>query len=182
MSLFVASGDKKYLMGSKVTTVDAAVFSHLAPAMWTLPGTRPEQLIKGAFQKCPHSITVIRDQWDILYFWSTFQQLRVSWRPPGELINLALYCERIRRRFWPEWFVDPEDFCYKDVTEGSDSATRLPDLGLYSRSDTFQDNTQQPSHTDTPRDLLSPESDPTGHSLYDSDMDTECSEIDQLKC
>ncbi|CAG09062.1 unnamed protein product, partial [Tetraodon nigroviridis] len=43
-------GDKKYLMGSKVTTVDAAVFSHLAPAMWTLPGTRPEQLIKGALE------------------------------------------------------------------------------------------------------------------------------------
>lgn len=41
------SGDKKYLMGSKLSTVDAAVFSHLAPAMWTLPGTRPEQLIKG---------------------------------------------------------------------------------------------------------------------------------------
>lgn len=34
-------------MGSKLSTVDAAVFSHLAPAMWTLPGTRPEQLIKG---------------------------------------------------------------------------------------------------------------------------------------
>uniref|UniRef100_H3DFU9 Failed axon connections homolog, metaxin like GST domain containing n=1 Tax=Tetraodon nigroviridis TaxID=99883 RepID=H3DFU9_TETNG len=139
-------GDKKYLMGSKVTTVDAAVFSHLAPAMWTLPGTRPEQLIK------------------------------------GELINLALYCQRIRRRFWPEWFVDPEDFCYKDISEESDSASRLPDLGLYSRTDTFQDNTQQPSHADTPRDLPSPESDPTGHSLYDSDMDTECSETDQLKC
>ncbi|TNM95041.1 hypothetical protein fugu_017800 [Takifugu bimaculatus] len=135
-------GDKKYLMGSKVTTVDAAVFSHLAPAMWTLPGTRPEQLIK------------------------------------GELINLALYCERIRQRFWPEWFVDPEDFCYKDITEGSNSASRLPDLGLYSRTDTFQDNTPHPS----PQDLMSPASDPTGHSLYDSDMDTECSEIDQPKC
>lgn len=36
-------------MGSKLSTVDAAVFSHLAPAMWTLPGTRPEQLIKGEF-------------------------------------------------------------------------------------------------------------------------------------
>lgn len=34
-------------MGSKVSTVDAAVFGHLAQAMWTLPGTRPEQLIKG---------------------------------------------------------------------------------------------------------------------------------------
>eukprot|EP00066_Takifugu_rubripes_P006704 XP_003971685.1 PREDICTED: failed axon connections homolog [Takifugu rubripes] len=139
-------GNKKYLMGSKVTTVDAAVFSHLAPAMWTLPGTRPEQLIK------------------------------------GELINLALYCERIRQRFWPEWFVDPEDFCYKDITEGSNSASRLPDLGLYSRTDTFQDNTPHPSRTDSPQDLMSPASDPTGHSLYDSDMDTECSEIDQPKC
>ncbi|KAF5907915.1 failed axon connections, partial [Clarias magur] len=39
-------GDKKYIMGPKVSTVDAAVFGHLAQAMWTLPGTRPEQLIK----------------------------------------------------------------------------------------------------------------------------------------
>lgn len=38
-------------MGPKLSTVDAAVFSHLAPAMWTLPGTRPEQLIKGEFTK-----------------------------------------------------------------------------------------------------------------------------------
>lgn len=41
------TGDKKYLMGPKLSTVDAAVFGHLAQAMWTLPGTRPEQLIKG---------------------------------------------------------------------------------------------------------------------------------------
>ncbi len=34
-------------MGSKLSAVDAAVFGHLAQAMWTLPGTRPEQLIKG---------------------------------------------------------------------------------------------------------------------------------------
>lgn len=40
-------GDKKYIMGPKVSMVDAAVFGHLAQAMWTLPGTRPEQLIKG---------------------------------------------------------------------------------------------------------------------------------------
>lgn len=111
-----------------------------------------------------------------------FNQHRISSCIPGELINLALYCERIRQRFWPEWFVDPEDFCYKDITEESNSASRLPDLGLYSRTDTFQDNTQHPSRTDTPRDLMSPASDPTGHSLYDSDMDTECSEIDQPKC
>ncbi|XP_019947088.2 failed axon connections homolog [Paralichthys olivaceus] len=141
-------GDKKYLMGSKLSTVDAAVFSHLAPAMWTLPGTRPEQLIK------------------------------------GELINLAMYCERIRRRFWPEWFVDLEDFYYTD-TEGSDSPSKLPDLGLYSCTDTFQEDTNTHiSQAHTPQDVPSPspDSDPTGHSLYDSDMDTECSEIDQLKC
>lgn len=101
--------------------------------------------------------------------------------PAGELINLAMYCERIRRRFWPEWFVDLDDFRYKDTSEGSDSATRLPDLGLHSHSDTFHDITQ-PSRANTPKDLPSPDSDPTGHSLYDSDMDTECSEIDQPKC
>lgn len=35
------------MMGSKLSAVDAAVFGHLAAAMWTLPGSRPEQLIKG---------------------------------------------------------------------------------------------------------------------------------------
>ncbi|XP_029281458.1 failed axon connections homolog [Cottoperca gobio] len=139
-------GDKKYLMGSKLSTVDAAVFSHLAPAMWTLPGTRPEHLIK------------------------------------GELINLAMYCERIRRRFWPEWFVDLEDFCYSDSSEDSGLPSKLPDLGLYSRTDTFQDDAHTHTHTSdthSPKDPLSPDSDPTGLSLYDSDMDTECSEIDK---
>ncbi|KAK6295307.1 hypothetical protein J4Q44_G00345330 [Coregonus suidteri] len=140
-------GDKKYLMGPKLSLVDATVFSHLAPAMWTLPGTRPEQLIK------------------------------------GELINLAIYCERIRRRFWPEWFIDLEDFCYDDTTEDDDSPSKLQDLGLYSRTDTFQDETSPPhTHTPTHTHTISPDSDHTGHSLYDSDMDTECSEMEQLKC
>ncbi|XP_032999371.1 failed axon connections homolog [Lacerta agilis] len=40
-------GDKKYIMGPKLSTLDATVFGHLAQAMWTLPGTRPERLIKG---------------------------------------------------------------------------------------------------------------------------------------
>ena len=132
--------------------------------------------------------------------------------PPGELINLATYCERIRRRFWPEWFVDLEDLCYRGDTDDSD--TDLPDLGLYSRTDTFQDDTHThmhtpPTHTHTPTpahthshglrsrahtpapllapflapppELHSPDSDRTGHSLYDSDMDTECSEMEPLK-
>lgn len=47
LTFYTVIGDKKYIMGPKVSTVDAAVFGHLAPAMWTLPGTRPEQLIKG---------------------------------------------------------------------------------------------------------------------------------------
>lgn len=42
-----SAGDKKYIMGPKLSTVDATVFGHLAQAMWTLPGTRPERLIKG---------------------------------------------------------------------------------------------------------------------------------------
>lgn len=42
-----AAGDKKYIMGPKLSTLDATVFGHLAQAMWTLPGTRPERLIKG---------------------------------------------------------------------------------------------------------------------------------------
>lgn len=37
-------------MGSKMSTLDATVFGHLAQAMWTLPGTRPEQLIKGLIE------------------------------------------------------------------------------------------------------------------------------------
>lgn len=107
--------------------------------------------------------------------------------PSGELINLAMYCERIRRRFWPEWFVDLEDFRYGDTIEDSDSPSKLLDLGLFSGTGTFQDDTHShtahtPPHTHTPQDPPSPVSDPTGHSLYDSDMDTECSEMDQLKC
>ncbi|XP_077409774.1 failed axon connections homolog [Vanacampus margaritifer] len=137
-------GNKKYLMGSKISSVDATVFGHLAPAMWTLPGTRPEQLIK------------------------------------GELINLAMYCERIRRRFWPEWFVDLEDFRYEHASEKGASPSELADLGLYSRTDTFQDDTHSDRSARTPP--LSPGSDPTGISLYDSDMDTECSEMEPLKC
>uniref|UniRef100_A0A1A8BEH8 Failed axon connections homolog n=1 Tax=Nothobranchius kadleci TaxID=1051664 RepID=A0A1A8BEH8_NOTKA len=145
-------GEKKYMMGSRLSAVDAAVFGHLAPVMWMLPGSRPEQLIK------------------------------------GELINLAMYCERIRRRFWPEWFVDLEDLRY-NAADDSDTPSKLPDLGLYSRSDTSGETacsyTSYESCTRTPQEPQeppSPVSDPTGHSLYDSDMDTECSETDQLKC
>ncbi|KAI5094218.1 failed axon connections-like [Silurus meridionalis] len=137
-------GDKKYIMGPKVSTVDAAVFGHLAQAMWTLPGTRPEQLIK------------------------------------GEFINLAMYCERIRRKFWPEWFVDADDFYYDSTSDETHSLSPLLDLGLFSHTDGFpEDEPSSPSRSSTAHSL---DSDRTGHSLFDSDMDGEYSETEQLKC
>ncbi|KAK2844167.1 hypothetical protein Q5P01_010826 [Channa striata] len=137
-------GDKKYFMGSKISTLDATVFGHLAQAMWTLPGTRPEQLIK------------------------------------GELINLAMFCERMRRRFWPEWFVEVEDLYYDGDSESSGSGgspTGLLDFGLFSRTNTLDDSdasSQSAGHTHT----HSPDSD---HSLFDSDVGTGSDNDIQLK-
>ncbi|XP_066508503.1 failed axon connections homolog [Hoplias malabaricus] len=130
-------GDKKYIMGSKVTSVDATVFGHLAQAMWTLPGSKPEQLIK------------------------------------GELINLAMYCERIRRRFWPEWFVDADDL-FSDGDRESESSfetpTNLQDLSLISHTDTVENSS---SHTH------SPDSDRSGRSLSDSDIELDTSDTEK---
>lgn len=98
---------------------------------------------------------------------------------------MAMYCERIRRRFWPEWFVDLEDFRYDDDDDESKSCaptSKLPDLGLYSCTETFQDDTGSRSAHSAGTPPMSPGSDPTGISLYDSDMDTECSEMEPLKC
>ncbi|KAF0045023.1 hypothetical protein F2P81_001552 [Scophthalmus maximus] len=134
-------GDNKYFMGSKMSTLDATVFGHLAQAMWTLPGTRPEQLIK------------------------------------GELINLAMFCERMRRRFWPEWFVDVEDLYYDGDSESSGSPTGQLDFGLFSRTDTLDDSdggSPSAEHTHP----HSPDSD---HSLFDSDVGTGSDNDIQLK-
>ncbi|KAM3931970.1 failed axon connections homolog [Leptodactylus fuscus] len=124
-------GDKKYLMGPKFSTLDATVFGHLAQAMWTLPGTRPERLIK------------------------------------GELINLAMYCERIRRKFWPEWHDDNDNSLYETDDSGEDSKTHTPlqDFSFYSRTGTFDDEGTENSISQTP------DTDFTGHSLFDSDME-----------
>ncbi|KAM9001200.1 failed axon connections homolog isoform X2 [Petaurus breviceps papuanus] len=124
-------GDKKYIMGPKFSTLDATVFGHLAQAMWTLPGTRPERLIK------------------------------------GELINLAMYCERIRRKFWPEWHHDDDNTIYEseESSEGSKTHTPLPDFSFYSRTETFDDEGAENSISRTP------DTDFTGHSLFDSDVD-----------
>ncbi|XP_044148470.1 failed axon connections homolog [Bufo gargarizans] len=124
-------GDKKYLMGPKFSTLDATVFGHLAQAMWTLPGTRPERLIK------------------------------------GELINLAMYCERIRRKFWPEWHDDNDNSLYETDDSGEDSKTHTPlqDFSFYSRTGTFDDEGTENSISQTP------DTDFTGHSLFDSDLE-----------
>ncbi|XP_071998016.1 failed axon connections homolog [Engystomops pustulosus] len=124
-------GDKKYLMGPKFSTIDATVFGHLAQAMWTLPGTRPERLLK------------------------------------GELINLAMYCERIRRKFWPEWHDDNDNSLYETDDSGEDSKTHTPlqDFSFYSRTGTFDDEGTENSISQTP------DTDFTGHSLFDSDME-----------
>ncbi|KAM8954237.1 failed axon connections homolog [Pelodytes ibericus] len=135
-------GDKKYLMGPKFSTLDATVFGHLAQAMWTLPGTRPERLIK------------------------------------GELINLAMYCERIRRKFWPEWHDDNDNTFYETDDSGEDSKTQsaLADFSFYSRTGTFDDEVTENSISQTP------DTDFTGHSLFDSDVDMdEFTDHEQLK-
>ncbi|POI25648.1 hypothetical protein CIB84_010603, partial [Bambusicola thoracicus] len=125
----VFTGDKKYIMGPNLSTVDATVFGHLAQAMWTLPGTRPERLIK------------------------------------GELINLAMYCERIRRKFWPEWHHDDDNTLYESEESSDASKTHSPlqDFSFYSRTETFDEEGNSISHT--------PDTDYTGHSLFDSDVD-----------
>ena len=126
-----AAGDKKYIMGPKLSTLDATVFGRLAQAMWTLPGTRPERLIK------------------------------------GELINLAMYCERIRRKFWPEWHHDDDNTVYEseESSDGSKTHTPLLDFSFYSRTETFEDEGAENSFSRTP------DTDFTGHSLFDSDVD-----------
>ncbi|XP_006000285.1 failed axon connections homolog [Latimeria chalumnae] len=134
-SLAVLLGDKKYILGPKPSTVDAAVFGHLALAMWTLPGTRPERLIK------------------------------------GELINLAMYCERIRRKFWPEWNDDNDDVTYEydDTSEDSMTPTRLQEFSLYSRTETFEEEVTENSFSCS----QTPDTDYTGQSLFDSDVEME---------
>ncbi|XP_059839152.1 failed axon connections homolog [Hypanus sabinus] len=135
-ALSVILGDKKYFMGPRLSTVDAAVFGQLAQAMWTLPGTRPERLIR------------------------------------DELVNLAMYCERIRRKFWPEWTEESEDASYNNEDETSEDSltpTPLQDFSLYSRTETFDEELTENSVSCS----QTPDTDQTGHSLFDSDVEME---------
>lgn len=95
----------------------------------------------------------------------------------GELINLAMYCERIRRKFWPEWFVDLEDFCYdSDNGTSSGTPTCTLDLGLFSRTDSLEESDLSlPSHSNT----HSQDSDHSARSLSDSDNEADGSDVEQ---
>ncbi|XP_069743232.1 failed axon connections homolog isoform X2 [Narcine bancroftii] len=135
-ALSVILGDKKYIMGTRPSTVDAAVFGQLAQAMWTLPGTRPERLIR------------------------------------DELVNLALYCERIKRKFWPEWTAESDeasDSNEDETSEDSLTPTPLQDFSLYSRTETFDEELTENSVSYS----QTPDTDYTGHSLFDSDVEME---------
>ncbi|XP_051880599.1 failed axon connections homolog isoform X2 [Pristis pectinata] len=135
-ALSVILGDKKYIMGPRPSTVDAAVFGQLAQAMWTLPGTRPERLIR------------------------------------DELVNLAMYCKRIKRKFWPEWTEESDDASYSNEDETSEDSltpTPLQDFSLYSRTETFDEELTENSVSYS----QTPDTDYTGHSLFDSDVEME---------
>lgn len=97
----------------------------------------------------------------------------------GELINLAMFCERIRRRFWPEWFQDVEDLYYDGDSESSraSSPEGLLDFGLFSRTDTL-DNSDASSHLTGNTHTNCPDSD---HSLFDSDVGTGSDNDTQFK-
>uniref|UniRef100_A0A8C2NU32 Uncharacterized protein n=1 Tax=Capra hircus TaxID=9925 RepID=A0A8C2NU32_CAPHI len=83
------------------------------------------------------------------------------------LINLAMYCERIRRKFWPEWHHDDDNTVYEseESSDGSKTHTPLLDFSFYSRTETFEDEGAENSFSRTP------DTDFTGHSLFDSDVD-----------
>lgn len=96
----------------------------------------------------------------------------------GELINLAMYCERIRRKFWPEWHHDDDNTIYEseESSEGSKTHTPLLDFSFYSRTETFEDEGAENSFSRTP------DTDFTGHSLFDSDVDMDdCTDHEQCK-
>lgn len=90
-----------------------------------------------------------------------------------------MYCERIRRKFWPEWFVDIDDFYYESSSESSGTPSQALELGLYSRTETFEEDVtgNSLSYSRTPDSECTAPS-----SLMDSDLDMEGSDPELLKC
>lgn len=101
-SVLSAAGDKKYIMGPKLSTLDATVFGHLAQAMWTLPGTRPERLIKG--KHC--------------------ERLQVAGRVKGNTMENSRLMPVSLTALWRHqvWHPGPGPvFCAQDCTGGGDT-------------------------------------------------------------
>lgn len=80
----------------------------------------------------------------------------------GELLNLARYCERIRREFWPEWVLDYEDLCSEMCTDAHTQRS------LFSCADTLD---VVDAHTLSHK--RSPDTDRSGRSLSDSDIEVD---------
>ena len=74
-------------MGDKPTEVDCAMFGMLSQFLWNTPGSPFEQLLQGNLQfQC---------------FVSTiYKNLSIS---AGEFNNLKIYCELMKKTFWPDW-------------------------------------------------------------------------------
>lgn len=87
----------------------------------------------------------------------------------------------MRRKFWPEWFVEVEDIYYDGDSEsssgGGGSPTGLLDFGLFSRTDTLEDSDAS-SHSAGHTHSNTPDSEP---SLFDSDVGTGSDNDIQLK-
>lgn len=85
----------------------------------------------------------------------------------GELSNLAQYCQRIRREFWPEWVMHYEDLGSETCTD----AYTQPDM--FSCADTLGEvDTHTLSHK------RSPDTDRSGRSLFDSDIEMDQSDAE----
>ncbi|XP_035261291.1 failed axon connections homolog [Anguilla anguilla] len=50
-----------------------------------------------------------------------------------------MYCERIRWDFWLEWHVFRDSFCSDDVSEDSGDPFELLDFGLFSPTETSEE-------------------------------------------
>lgn len=87
----------------------------------------------------------------------------------------------MRRKFWPEWFVELEDLYYEgdsDSSGGRGSPTGPLDFGLFSRTDTLDDSDGSCHSAEPSPQTHYPESD---HSLFDSDVGTGSDNDVQLK-
>lgn len=90
-----------------------------------------------------------------------------------------MFCDRMRRRFWPEWFVEVEDLYYDGDSECSSSGGGVSPTGLFSRTDTLDDSDASiHSAGHTQARAHSPDSD---QSLFDSDVGTGSDNDVQLK-